>query len=152
MSMTSGGVLERHRRPMGMKQAPTPATVRAAAAKLAFGTPIVQNNLRAIVAEVITGYALGPDWHHCSADWSGWDFEHKLGARLEVKQSAARQTWKPPPVRHPPRFDISPRSGYWQDGSRWIERAGRHAQIYVFCHHPVDDAAADHRDPLQWSF
>jgi hypothetical protein len=36
--------------------------------------------------------ALGGDGPLVSADWSGWDLQHKDGARLEVKPSAARQT------------------------------------------------------------
>ena len=29
---------------------------------------------------------------------------------------------------------------------------GRNADIYVFAHHPVHDASADHREPSQWQF
>ncbi|GGA72947.1 hypothetical protein GCM10011385_28520 [Nitratireductor aestuarii] len=49
-------------------------------------------------------------------------------------------------------FDIAPRTGYWEDGSRWIPQPGRNADIYVLAYHPVDDERADHRDPAQWLF
>ena len=37
-------------------------------------------------------------------------------------------------------------------GAIWIAAPGRHAQIYVFAHHPVTDDSADHRDAGQWRF
>jgi len=37
-------------------------------------------------------------------------------------------------------------------GATWIAAPGRHAQIYVFAHHPVTDDSADHRDAGQWRF
>lgn len=97
-------------------------------------------------------YALRPDWRHCSGDWKGWDFEHIDGTRLEVKQSAAQQTWAAPRSKSLPRFDIRERTGYWDNGSTWIARPGRYAQIYVFAYHPVGGDAADQRDPRQWQF
>lgn len=75
---------------------PVRETIRARASEVAFGSTIIQNNLRALVVEAIVDYALKPSWRWCSQDWSGWDFEHESGVRLEVKQSAARQTWTAP--------------------------------------------------------
>ena len=37
-------------------------------------------------------------------------------------------------------------------GATWIAAPGRHAQIYVFAHHPVTDDSADHRDAGRWRF
>lgn len=37
-------------------------------------------------------------------------------------------------------------------GATWIAASARHAQIYVFAHHPVTDDSADHRDAGQWRF
>ena len=37
-------------------------------------------------------------------------------------------------------------------GATWIAAPERHAQIYVFAHHPVTDDSADHRDAGQWRF
>ena len=101
---------------------------------------------------------LGKGFSLVSADWSGWDVEHEGGARIEVKQSAARQTWTDEPSiagkPAPSNFDIRARSGYWDDnGSRWVEGAGRPAQIYILAWHPVTNIkVADHRDHRQWRF
>jgi hypothetical protein len=129
---------------------PSPNDIRAAAATLAFGKPLVQNNLRGLVAEAIDRAALSPEWTWCSADWLGWDFEHVDGSHLEVKQSAARQSWAAPAKPSPPTFDIRARTGPLRR-SRMAPRGGP-AQIYVFAYHPVIDDLADHRDPGQWQF
>lgn len=136
----------------GLVSLPSPQAIGMQAAEIAFGSPIIQNNFRALVAEVIVGNALQPEWRHCAADWLGWDFEHVAGARLEVKQSARRQTWQSPRILRPPRFDVAERTGYWRDGIQWVAERGRYAQIYVFSYHPVVDELADHRNPLQWRF
>jgi hypothetical protein len=49
------------------------------------------------------------------------------------------------------RFDIRERTGFY-DGAAWYARRGRHADIYVFAHHPVADNTADHREAGQWRF
>jgi hypothetical protein len=125
--------------------------VQRHAATSAFGRPLIQNNLRALVVEAIVDLALPEGWRWCSADWAAWDFEHADGTYLEVKQSAARQTWAAPRNPSPPRFDIAHRKGRW-DGAAWIAEPGRYAHIYVFGHHPISDDTADHRDPAQWRF
>lgn len=130
---------------------PTVDEIRAKVCAAAFGSPLVVNNFRGLVAEMIVGAALDPEWTWCSADWRGWDFEHASGCRLEVKQSAARQTWAAPKKPSPPTFDIRERTGYYE-GADWIALAARHAHIYVFAHHPIIDDSADHRDPSQWRF
>jgi hypothetical protein len=131
---------------------PTPDEISATAAQLAFGHRIIQNNLRAIVVEMMVHYALKPDSRQCSEDWKGWDFEHKDGTYLEVRQSALDQTWAATRVRSLPRFDISERTGYWENGNSWVGQTGRNAQIYIFANHPVSGETADQRDPSQWQF
>jgi hypothetical protein len=131
---------------------PLSEEIAAAASQLAFGKKVVQNDLRALVVEVIVHYGLKPDWRHCSEDWNGWDFEHKDGTRLEVKQSAAQQTWAAPRSKPSLRFDIRERSGYWESGITWISRPGRYAQIYIFAYHGISGETADHRDSSQWRF
>ena len=101
--------------------------------------------------------------------WAAWDFQqhHRKGARIEVKQSAARQPWHQRPDSEPlPRssrggFGIKkPSKGYYSEDGTWKEtRLQRHADIYVFAWHPVDDLRnadrrrrADHRRPDQWEF
>lgn len=131
---------------------PSVASIQASAANAAFGRRLITNIHRGLIAEAIVASALGADWRWCSEDYSSWDFEREDGLRLEVKQSAARQSWagdadKPSSCS----FDIAARKGRYE-GVRWIDSPGRHAQVYVFAHHPRCDAAADHRDPDQWQF
>jgi hypothetical protein len=130
---------------------PTPKHIRDAAAKAVFGNSLISNIYRGLIAEIIVGEALGKDWHMCSGDWRGWDFEHRDGCRLEVKQSAARQTWTGPRAATKPIFDIRARSGYFE-GADWIADPRRFAEIYVFAYHPISDDTADHCDPCQWRF
>jgi hypothetical protein len=40
-----------------------------------FGSRLIENFFRGLVAEIIIGAALGPDWQWCSGDCRGWDFE-----------------------------------------------------------------------------
>jgi hypothetical protein len=130
---------------------PTTDDIRAKASALAYGNPLIENSYRGLIAEIIIGEALGSEWRQCSGDWGGWDFEHAAGYRLEVKQSAARQTWAAPKKPSPPSFDIKKRTGYYE-GTAWISQAGRFAHIYVFAYHPIRDDSADHCDPSQWQF
>ena len=126
----------------------------ALATHAAFGRPLVNNVLRAILAEAIVHAALGDGggWEWCSADWAECDFRHSDGTRLEVKQSAALQSWHQEGAKPSrPSFDIAERTGFYR-GSEWTAAPGRNADIYVFAHHPVTDATADHRDPEQWRF
>lgn len=125
--------------------------VRRHASDAAFGRPLVQNNLRAMVVEAIVDLALPEGWRWSSADWAGWDFEHADGTRLEVKQSAARQTWAAPRNPAQRRFDVALRQGRWE-GSVWVDEPGRHAHLYLLADHPIIDDTADHRDPSQWVF
>ena len=130
----------------------TATSIRAKAAEVAFGQSLVTNNLRGLVAETIVASILGPEWQWCSADWAGWDFERNDGLRLEVKQSASRQTWassngKPSKCR----FDIKARQGRYE-GADWHPGHGRNADLFVMAHHFVSDDAADHCAPEQWRF
>lgn len=126
--------------------------VEAMASKSAFGSPLVTNTFRGLIAEAIVSLALGQNWRWCSSDYQAWDFENDDGARLEVKQSAARQTWARTPGKPSScRFDIKPRFGRFE-GLEWVSDPGRQAHIYVFAHHFVDEDSADHRDPDQWDF
>ena len=125
--------------------------VVAKVSQVAFGKPLVTNVLRGHVAEAIIALALEPEWNWCSADYAGWDFDRPDGIRLEVKQSAAMQSWstgKPSKAI----FDVAARTGYWEGGTEWIAKAGRPAHLYVFAHHSIYGDAADHRDPMQWEF
>jgi hypothetical protein len=121
------------------KTAPSPVEIAAQAGNWAFGRPVINNVFRGLVAEVIVAHALAPDWKRPEQDWAPHDLESGR-FKLEVKQSADRQTWDPPERKRPPRFDIAPRTD------------GRAAHVYVLALHiwPVD--AGDQRDPAQWQF
>lgn len=118
-----------------------------------FGSKLVTNMHRGPLVEAMVAFAIEPDWSWCSHDYNAWDFVHHSGLRLEVRQSAAWQSWSRPGSR-PSRcsFDIRDRKGSYDQGTTWIEKAGRHAQIYLFAHHPLVGDAADHREPEQWRF
>ena len=124
-----------------------------------YDTPVMNNVYRADYVECLVAFTLGTDWWLTWVrgwDWAAWDCQHASGARLEVKQAAARQSWdrETLPRRRVPRFDIAPRTGYWtQDGSRWVNSPGRPADLYVFAWHGESrDGYADHRDANQWLF
>lgn len=123
-----------------------------------FNRKIMGNLYRPHYVERLVVKALGPGFSLKSADWSGWDIEDVTGARIEVKQSAALQTWTGRDSLEgrttPGSFDIAPRTGYFEEGSTiWVPYRGRPADVYVFAWHPLTDpAACDHRDPAQWRF
>ena len=117
-----------------------------------YDQPIMSNLARPHYVERMIALGLNDEWELVSANWSGWDIKSRDGIKVEVKQSAARQVWTDRPAlegRKPKgQFDIAARTGYWvEDGSRWIERPGRPADIYILAWHPVvDQREADHRD------
>ena len=120
------------------------------------------NNLhRSEFVECLVAAILGDNWRLSwieSYDWAPWDLEHLLsGWKIEVKQSAALQSWDfggfPRRPRRP-RYDIAPRQFKTVD-PKGIERVEtiRSADIYIFAWHPVVDSNfTDHRDPEQWEF
>jgi hypothetical protein len=118
-----------------------------------FGGPLIQNNFRALLVEHIVLTGLGAGWKHVGG-WGSWDLEHHSGFRVEVKQSAARQSWvlsegsKP----SPPRFDIAIRKMIWSEATGTVQATGRAADCFVFAWHPIVDQSCDHREPRQWQF
>jgi hypothetical protein len=128
------------------------------AARLAtrlFDQKLIQNQYRSAFIEAMIEPQLVPKgWRYTGDGWSGWDFERSDGARLEIKQSAAHQTWSASRnVKTRGAFDISARTGYWSEGgSKWTAAPGRCAQIYVFAWNPTTGEETDHRDPAQWQF
>ncbi len=119
-----------------------------------YGSPIIRNDVRGELVEEIVATALESEWQHCATDWASCDLIHstrKIG--IQVKQSAARQTWHKENIRAPrPCFSIKEKTGRWQDGDKWIEQRSRNAEIFIFAWHPGVDGLADHRDPDQWEF
>ena len=109
---------------------------------------IMNNVSRGDYIECMIALVLGDDWRLTWADgwdWAAWDCEHKSsGARLEIKQAAARQSWDkgPTPPRRKPAFDIKPRKGFYPEEEEWVDSPGRQADVYVFAWHGRDDDQA----------
>ena len=118
----------------------------------------VMNNVhRSEYVEAIVALALRASGWTRTAPWDSWDFEHESGVRLEVKQSAAVQAWtisgrRSAGRRSPARFDIRPRTGYSDEDGKWVPKPGRHADLYVFAWHGVDENTVDQRNPGSWEF
>ncbi len=114
----------------------------------------IENQYRgAFIEAMIEPYLEPYGWRNVSDGWSGWDFEHRNGSRLEIKQSAAQQTWAFPERRTRGAFDIAPRKGYYtEDGSKYVAVPGRSAHTYVFAWNDHYGPGTDHRDPAQWEF
>ena len=127
-----------------------------------FDQPLIQNQYRSAFIEAMIEPCLAcHGWRHVGDNWAGWDFEHEIGTRLELKQSAAWQTWDPLkqaasgllPKAGPGIFDIAPRTGWFDSaGAVWTKQAGRPAHVYVFAWNGTFGSASDHRKPDQWEF
>jgi hypothetical protein len=122
-----------------------------------FDQPVISNLYRPHYVERMIALALGEGFELVSADWAGWDIESSEGVRIEVKQSAAWQTWSDATSEPKPSsavFDISARTGHWTaGGAKWVPKAGRQAHLYIFAWHPITKPdEVDHRDPGQWLF
>jgi len=112
-----------------------------------------QEYLVCLVAEI-----LAPDWTSPwtkGHDWALWDLEHGAGARIQIKQSAARKPWE---VGR----KVETRTGWFnialpdlftsRDGDL-IPPPDRLAEIYIFAWHgETRESIADHRAPEQWGF
>lgn len=123
--------------------------------RLRYERRIMNNVDRGGFVECMVAALLGPEWV-LGDDWLPWDIEHTAsGARIEVKQSAARQPWQLPDVcnSRSPRFDIAPRQQYSPTEGRWSGKPVRAADLYIFGWHPEGrEQVADHRDPELWEF
>ncbi len=117
------------------------------------GRPLIQNNARGELVEEMVAMALEPEWQLCGGDWGSHDLERTDGLRIQVKQSAARQSWHEEDSK-PSRgnLSIASKEGRWADDGSWIYEAGRNAEIFVLGWHPVTDPSADHRAADQWQF
>ena len=116
-----------------------------------FDQRLIENQYRSAFIEEMIGPYLAPHgWRYAGGDWNGWDFVRSDNSRLEVKQSAANQTWAQKlPTRGS--FDIAARQGSY-DGPRYTKSPGRNAHTYLFAWNPIYGPEADHRNPDQWEF
>ena len=104
-----------------------------------FGRSLVQNSFRGELVEEIVAMALEPEWQPCGGDWASCDLVRQAdGLRIQVKQSAARQSWHGPgSPRARPTYSIAHKTGRWE-GACWIEERSRNADIFIFGWHPVE--------------
>ena len=61
-----------------------------------YDRPVMNNIQRGDYVECVVAVLLGSEWTlpwTTGYDWAPWDLEHEDGTKIEVKQSAARQTW-----------------------------------------------------------
>ena len=99
---------------------------------------LINNVDRGHYVECMIVLGLGEEWNLTSElrGWAPWDIERDDGARLEVKQSAALQTWSLAHDAPPPRtasFDIAFRKEPWTKGGDYPPYLpGRPADLYVF--------------------
>ncbi|MDE0478054.1 MAG: hypothetical protein OXI13_00335 [Gammaproteobacteria bacterium] len=123
-----------------------------------FEMRVITNVWRGDYVECMIAQVLGKDWTlpwEKGEDWASWDIKHRNGAKIEVKQSSARQTWDRDPIapHRSPSFDIAPRTGYFESGSKWVEKPGRPADVYVFAWHGERASEiTNHTNPDQWRF
>lgn len=127
-----------------------------------FDQPLIENQYRsAFIEAMIEPYLAPHGWSYTGNGWGGFDFEHTDGRRLEIKQSAAHQTWSEPRnLRTSGAFDIAARTGYYyKNESKFAPTPGRCAQTYVFAWNPLygrdpqsGELIPDHRNPEQWEF
>lgn len=117
-----------------------------------YDAPLIQNSLRGFYVELMVAALLGEGWRHCGSDWGAYDLEHSSGKKLEVKQSAARQTWTGPKLtERSPTFGVRTPKVEWV-GNVPTPRTARIADVYVFAWHGETGPNADHRDLTQWLF
>lgn len=118
-----------------------------------YDRPVMNNVHRAEYVEALVALALRDSGWVRKEPWGAWHFENESGVRLKLKHSAAVQSWGKGRAEDSPRFDIAPGKGYWDDEEgRWVERRGRHANVYVFAWHGGSGETTDQRDPASWEF
>ena len=117
-----------------------------------FDVPVIQNNLRGLYIEFVVAALLGERWKVASEDWGPWDIEHEDGTLVEIKQSAAKQTWEPSKRGYTaPNFSIRTPKWLWK-GAVATAANGRPAHLYIFAWHGDGTETADQRELSQWQF
>ena len=94
-----------------------------------YSQPLIDNVYRGDYVETLILFALGDGWEGVGG-WGSWDLEKGVdGVRVEVKQSAALQTWwKQTGIKKSsPSFSITPKTGYYTDSTdaaKWVDLPG----------------------------
>jgi hypothetical protein len=119
-----------------------------------FGSDLLNNALRGILAEFIVASDLG-----CSdsvrQEWNAYDLETRTGFKVEVKSAAYLQSWRQEKLSLI-RFNIAPTyEQVNEEDGRWKQSdvSKRQADVYVFC--VLSHQDKETIDPLnmaQWDF
>lgn len=114
---------------------------------------VILNVFRASHVEAMVLRALGKAYQ-LTEGWEAWDIVERVsGRRIEVKQSAALQTWRGPKSRSRASYDIAERKlQYVGVEAVTHEPPQRLADLYIFAWHGDESDRCDHRDPQQWEF
>jgi hypothetical protein len=127
--------------------------MRSHAENFLFGKPLVVNVYRSVIVEAMVDLALGDGWEWVAGDYGPFDFQHRDGTRLEVKQASYQQTWELT-AEPSPRFDVAKRTGCYEH-NEWQKHdpPQRNTDLYVFGYHGEQErSVADHRRADQWVF
>lgn len=110
------------------------------------GSCLMDNTARGMLAEFLVAAACGLHTKP-RVEWESYDLCTSGGTKIEVKSTAAVQSWKqaaPSPLE----FDIAKRRRWDYERGVWSPTADRWADLYVFC-------VLDGTDPLNveaWQF
>ena len=86
-----------------------------------FDVPLIQNDLRGLYAEHLIAELLGDEWNAVGSAWAGWDLEHEDGTKIEVKSSAAKQSWEPSKNgKSLPAFNIKASKFHWREDRKSV--------------------------------
>jgi len=126
-----------------------------------YNQKVMDNRERGSYAEAMvwqTLYATHSAWEWVAAGWHPWDFQKNRGVkriRIQLKQSAAKQLWKP---RSKPVYAFSTQiknkpSYFLRDHpDEHIEEQGRFCELFIFAWHGISDETCDQRNTSQWLF
>ena len=112
---------------------------------------LVQNTNRGVPAEFIVGVLLEAI-REVRDPWANFDVTSPGGVRVEVKASAYKQAWfqeRPSRIS----FSVGESSAWDENTYERVTRAGRNADVYVFC--LLGEPSLEEVDPLaldSWSF
>lgn len=136
---------------------PTVAEVTERFVQDHLGGMVLANTIRGLFLESMLSLILKQSWQYVGGSYMGWDFEDARQVRLEVKQTAYRQTWTKddaPQSKSQP-FSIRRKRAVYNSklGRRVsVETPYRLADIYLFARHTDRTTEADQRDPHGWEF
>ena len=97
---------------------------------------------------MLVSQILGSECKYAGNDWAAWDLERKDGIRVEIKQSAAAQSWGD--SKSASRLSIAAPNGHYPGGKKYVLNTSgeRLADLYVLAWHERDDQ----RIASEWQF